>query len=1239
MRTEYFMGVRVFDGSGRAHTRRTTPHGATAAASAMVHCAAALATVLAARIAVAAPPAVVTSKTAVASADCEKADLTLQITGVGDPVTQRLPLDLMVVFDRSGSMDDAGGNPLQPITDAKTAAKGLIDQLSGATDRAGLTSFSTTATLDRALTSNLAAVKSSIDSISVSGNTNIGGGVQRGQQELGTNGRSAPTVRVMVVLTDGVANRTASGTSCATTPTSANACTQDAINQAATAKAAGTVVFTIGLNLNNLPSATASLARSTLTAMASNAQSYFEAPTSAQLQGIFNQIATIITTLAGSNIMLTDVLPPDVHYVSGSASPAPTTVSGQTLTWNLGLVNIGNSITVTLRVQLAPASSNQLVDVYPTSRIDYSDYQGSAASAAFPETHVDPLFCPTATPTIGATNTASATATTTVTSTATATVSATPTSTSSVTASPTTSATATDTPRATVTPTATPTPFCGDGHVDPGESCDDGNMVSGDGCDADCTVTPACTLQYTGTNRFVGSCGSPGYGDIQAAVDAATDGDVISLCPGTYSQSVAVTKQVKVAAAIAGTVTVHTAGTAFDIRRSGVQIDGLTIQADAGAAIAADSICPLGEPTCTQPNVGSHLTIANNVIVNTATGIGWHREIDCVRIVSNTMTDNARHIEILQNEGPPAAQVSIDQNTITGGGQSGAAIALSGLGVTVSANIVQNAAAAAVVIANAPGAGATQIIENTIDHSGGDGITVKAGADGTIIQNNNITHNAIGLANESGAGTLDATSNWWASQTGPSGLFTGHGDRIVNRVSGGTTQFIEFLCKPFPGGFPSVLGVCSTEVAELRLLIPGRAPDLATRGRYVVFESSDDLDVDPRTVRDNADGSQEVFLLNRQPKKSQTGVCVGGTKSCNFADLAHCFRCNGFRQCPGDPGADPILLGGDCVVITQLSDGTAPHGSANPRLSRAAKTVVYASNDDQLSDNADESMEVRSWTRRAFEHNLPSLTPLSSGAAVVHYDNPVPSLDGKYVVMESNGDPIGENPDGNTEIFALQTKQHQWVQITHSLPPVENHRPTTVTGHRIVFDSNGDLTGHNADGNRELFVARLRASGMVELLQVTDTTVSAVGDTVENRSGDLDGHSALAVFSSNGDFVGRNHDGNREIFSWYRPTGAFEQLTVSTAGDNANPVVNQSQRFIVFESTADLTGSGANNRRIFQLDRENGKLTLLSRSRVGTNQIARIPRRRFVVWESNANLTGNNPSGDWVIYLFDRKKD
>ena len=144
------------------------------------------------------------------------------------------------------------------------------------------------------------------------------------------------------------------------------------------------------------------------------------------------------------------------------------------------------------------------------------------------------------------------------------------------------------------------------------------------------------------------------------------------------------------------------------------------------------------------------------------------------------MTANAVHIELLQQEDVPAILVSIVANSISGGGQTGAAVSLAGLGATVAANTIDSSTNSGIVLANVPGGGATQVIENNISNNNGDGITVKPGADGVAIHDNNITDNEVGLGNESGSGTLDATLNWWDSQSGPSGLFTGVGDSIVN---------------------------------------------------------------------------------------------------------------------------------------------------------------------------------------------------------------------------------------------------------------------------------------------------------------------------------------------------------------------------------------------------------------------------------------------------------------------------
>jgi hypothetical protein len=335
----------------------------------------------------------------------------LRVSGAGNPVTERRPLDVMLVLDRSLSMSG------QPLTDAKNAAKLLVDQLNSTLDQVGLVSYSDWANLDAGLTNNFTAVKSAIDAMVASGYTNIGDAVYKAQAELNTHGRSG-TVKVMVVLTDGVANRSHNGDWCDTWPTSPTACTNDAINQAAAAKSAGTVLYTIGLNLDEVEAqhpGSGVLARQVLQAMATGPGYYYESPSSSELQGIFADIANIITNIAGSNVVVTDILPADVHYISGSAVPTPSSIVGQTLTWNLGIVGITQTYTITFNVYLHPAVSNQLVDVYPDSRVNYTNYQGNSASVPFPETHVTTILCATATPT--ATNTPTRTPTNTPTAT------------------------------------------------------------------------------------------------------------------------------------------------------------------------------------------------------------------------------------------------------------------------------------------------------------------------------------------------------------------------------------------------------------------------------------------------------------------------------------------------------------------------------------------------------------------------------------------------------------------------------------------------------------------------------------------------------------------------------------------------------------------------------------------------------------------------------------------------------
>ncbi|MGD8244836.1 MAG: VWA domain-containing protein, partial [Anaerolineae bacterium] len=239
----------------------------------------------------------------------EETTVVLTITGNGDcPVVER-HADVMLVVDRSGSM---AGTPLQ---DAKSAAKalvGILDLSSGA-DQVGLVSYADRASLDHLLSRNEGSVRGAIDALSSGGSTNITDGINKAQQELDSL-RHVPDNRPTIVLmTDGRHNVGAGPGAAA-----------DA------AKAKGTRIITIGLG---------DVDEAQLQSLASSPGDYYYAPDSSDLQGIYQQIAGSILSWPATNVVLTDVLAPNVELVPnsffGSPLPSRVDVPNRTIVWEI----------------------------------------------------------------------------------------------------------------------------------------------------------------------------------------------------------------------------------------------------------------------------------------------------------------------------------------------------------------------------------------------------------------------------------------------------------------------------------------------------------------------------------------------------------------------------------------------------------------------------------------------------------------------------------------------------------------------------------------------------------------------------------------------------------------------------------------------------------------------------------------------------------------------------------------
>lgn len=206
-----------------------------------------------------------------------------------EPTEQCLsPVDVMLVIDRSGSMV-LPPDPLR-LQNAKNAALTFVNQMNFSKDEVGLASFSNNVTLDQPLTSNLASITSAINALSAAGQTNIGGGINVGRQELLANG--GPT-KAMILLSDGAPNINAAGGICFGPFALNNSCAKYALNESNVTKLAGIEIFTIGLGITD------NLTETLLKQIATTPSNYFSAPNSSNLAAIYLQIAQEICPCSG----------------------------------------------------------------------------------------------------------------------------------------------------------------------------------------------------------------------------------------------------------------------------------------------------------------------------------------------------------------------------------------------------------------------------------------------------------------------------------------------------------------------------------------------------------------------------------------------------------------------------------------------------------------------------------------------------------------------------------------------------------------------------------------------------------------------------------------------------------------------------------------------------------------------------------------------------------------------------
>lgn len=201
-----------------------------------------------------------------------------------------VPTDVVIAIDLSGSMNNDGGTPPQPITSVLTAASSFTGQLRPL-DRVGVVTFATNSSTPVQLVSDVTSVGNSIKALTINpkeetGNTNTGAGIAAARVELNSSRHNPDARKVVVLLTDGLATAPDKNPE------------EFAQSEATLLKADGITLYTIGLgNGVNMDF---------LRTLASEPQFAYSAPTTATLGGIYQAITGAICEDGAARI---DVIP------------------------------------------------------------------------------------------------------------------------------------------------------------------------------------------------------------------------------------------------------------------------------------------------------------------------------------------------------------------------------------------------------------------------------------------------------------------------------------------------------------------------------------------------------------------------------------------------------------------------------------------------------------------------------------------------------------------------------------------------------------------------------------------------------------------------------------------------------------------------------------------------------------------------------------------------------------------